>query len=164
MDQAAEDHVKAPAATHANDDGTSMASSEGEGMAGLLDLVAELNSDIGALLTRLEARRTEDDQASFVSDGSSTFRAYTEARARHGRQMTLSSLEDKVMPASVRQHAAGNVNQRMERSGDRQGTPIHPPWDTGYRQVPAQTYFSVQRLLQIRGLKVVIDNFDGKEV
>nr|CCA25736.1 Mitochondrial Carrier (MC) Family putative [Albugo laibachii Nc14] len=143
----AETHVQAPAATHANDDGASMASSEVDGIARLLDLVPELKSDIRAHLSRIEDRRSEDDQASVVSAGSSTFRAY-----------------EKTHTGSARHHAAGQVHQRTKRLDDSQGTPIHPRRDTVYRPVPAQTNFSAQRPIQIRDPKLAIENFDGKEV
>lgn len=52
----------------------------------------------------------------------------------------------------------------MERKDDRQDPPIQPPWDTGYRLIPATAYFAAQRPRKIRDLKLAIENFDGKEV
>nr|CCA26555.1 AlNc14C386G11260 [Albugo laibachii Nc14] len=145
MDQAAEVHIQAPPATHTNDEVASMACSEDEGIARLLDLAAEPKSDIGDRLTKLEARSFEDAQASVVSAGSSTFHANVEMRACHGREKLNSRLNNEVMPGSARQNSAGKVHQRMKRADDRQGTRIRPPRDTGHRPVPAQTYFAVQR-------------------
>ena len=112
----------------------------------------------------LEARRSDDKQASVVSSGSSTFHAHTEARAGLGRQMTLSSLEEKIMPSPARHHAAGQVHQRTERGEDRRGVPIHPPCEPENKPVPAPTYFAAQRPLQFRYLKPATENVDGKEV
>ena len=71
---------------------TPTVSSEDENMARMLDMVTALKGDIGARLTRLEARRFEDGQALVVSVGSGTFRDYAETRVGLGRNMTISSL------------------------------------------------------------------------
>ncbi|CCI47660.1 unnamed protein product [Albugo candida] len=114
IDQAAKNQVKVPATTQVDDDGSSTASGAGEGMARLLEFITDLKSDIGARLNRLEARRVEDDQVSDVSAGSSTFSTYAEARTGLGRNMTLASLEDEVVPDPARHHAAGPRQQRLE--------------------------------------------------
>nr|CCA26258.1 AlNc14C362G10998 [Albugo laibachii Nc14] len=101
MEQVDQDQAQEPVATHTNNDGASTASSAGEDMTRLLDIVTELKGDIGARLTRLEARRFEDDQASVVSASSSTFRAYAKTRAGLGRNMTISSLEDELIRSPV---------------------------------------------------------------
>ena len=75
MEQVFRDQAQAPATTHTNSDGASTVSSVDENMARLLLMVTELKCDIGARLTRLEARRFEDDQALVVSAGSITCRA-----------------------------------------------------------------------------------------
>ena len=97
MEQVDQDQAQEPVATHTNNDGASTASSAGEDMARLLDMVTELKGDIGARLTRLEAWGFEYDQALVVSAGSSTIRAYGETRAGLGRNMKISSLEDEFI-------------------------------------------------------------------
>lgn len=54
-------------------------------MARTMDLVTELESDNGARLTSLEARKSEDDLVSVVFAGSSTFSGYVESQAVLGR-------------------------------------------------------------------------------
>lgn len=164
MDQVTQDHYQPPATTHTNNDGASTTSGESEGMARLPDLVIELKSNTGARLPKVEARRSEDNEASAVSVGSSTFWAYAESLPGLGRQMTLSSLEDEIVPSPAWHHTVGQVHQRMDSADDRQDSPIQPPRDTGHRPVPAPTYFAAQRLLQIRDLNLSIGSFDGKEV
>ncbi|KAG7381237.1 hypothetical protein PHYPSEUDO_006281 [Phytophthora pseudosyringae] len=98
---------QAPTNIRSDDDAVSVASIAVDGVAKLLEMVAELKGDVGARLHRLESRLVDDDQGSIVSSGSSTFRAYAEAHSGIGRRMTIASLEDEVMPAPARQHAAG---------------------------------------------------------
>ncbi|CAH0484946.1 unnamed protein product [Peronospora farinosa] len=85
-------------------------------MARLLGLITDLKGDIIAWLDRLEAHRVEDDQTSDMSAGSSTFCTYAEARTGLSRNMTLASLEDKVVPGPARQHAAG-LRQKIQGVG-----------------------------------------------
>ena len=93
MEQVAREQAQAPATPHTNNDGASKDSSEDENMARLLDMVTELKDDIRARVTRLKARKFEDDQSSVVSAGNSTFRANAETRVRLGRNMTIPRLK-----------------------------------------------------------------------
>ncbi|UIZ20572.1 hypothetical protein KXD40_000485 [Peronospora effusa] len=99
INQAAHSQDRTPATTQVEDDRASLAPARAT--------VADLKGDIIAWLDRLEARRVEEDQASDMSAGSSTLCTYAEARTGLGRNMTLASLEDKVVPGPKRQHAAG---------------------------------------------------------
>ncbi|CAI5743624.1 unnamed protein product [Peronospora destructor] len=132
MDRIAQDQVQAPKAAQADDDGASTSSSAGEGMARMLEMFAEMKTDIGARLDRLGARRVEDDQASVVSAGSITSRTYAKTRAELGQNMTLASLDDEVMPSLARQHAAGQGHQRFGEVGGGQGAPPQSPREPEY--------------------------------
>nr|CCA23978.1 OSIGBa0134J07.9 putative [Albugo laibachii Nc14] len=115
MDQPAQHEFQAPATIQVDDDGAGIASGAGEGMARLLELIKDLKGDMGARLNSLEAHRVEDDQASDVSAGGSTFCTYAEARSGLKRNMTLASLEDEFMPGLARHHSAEPRQQRMVR-------------------------------------------------
>lgn len=162
MVQVDRDQAQAPAAPHTNNDGASTVSSADESMEGLLDMVTELKGDIGARLTSLEAWRFEDDQASVVSAGRSTFRAYAKTCAGLGRNITISSLEDELIRSSARHNSVGQGHQQLREKGGRKEAPMKPPTCPSYRPVPAPSYCKTP--LQIRNRKLAIENFDGSEV
>lgn len=147
MDHAAKNQVQAPATTQVDDDGAIIASGAGEGMARLLDSITDLKSDMGARLNRLEALQVEDDQVSDVSDGSSTFRTYTEARTGLGRKMTLALLKDEVVPGPARHHAAGPRQQGLEGGVGGMGSPPQAPRGSAFGPVPEPACFAPQRPL-----------------
>ncbi|KAG1690898.1 hypothetical protein DVH05_027357 [Phytophthora capsici] len=134
------------------------------------EMVAELKGDVGPRLQKLKSRLTDDVQASVVSSGSRSFRAYAEARSGVGRRMTIASLEDEVMPPPARQHAAGDAAEACAGAvagiGDGEHQVHAPPQAFcgnvgGYAPVvPDRT---TARLTE-QDLRVAVEPFMGKGV
>lgn len=153
---------QAPTNIRSDDDAAGVASIAVDGVAKLLEMVAELKGEIGARLHRLESRLVDDNQGSVVSSRSSTFRAYAEARSGIGRRMTIASLEDEVMPTPARQHAAGAA--AAENAGGQQAqVPAHRLGGNGGGYAPATPGRTAPRLT-VRDLRVAIELFTGTEL